>query len=251
LSRDLPPFERLPKPDLPPAAEASARQFNPFLVFGIPLLFVLTLYIGLVVLSQVDDKFRKGNEFGIGFLASLPGVEDSENPESASIEERINIVILGLDLRRDEPDNQAARTDSVMVLTIDPFAKTSGVLSIPRDMWVEIPDGFGGYRLNRINVAFELGEHTYLDYPGGGAGLVKDTIAHNFDIPIDYYDRCPVVRIRCGLQRLQRLPVLPGRVRGRGGAYGWGKGVGICADPQERQRFSPDRTAAARRPCDG
>jgi LCP family protein required for cell wall assembly len=54
-------------------------------------------------------------------------------------------------------------------------------------MWVEIPDGFGGYRLNRINVAFELGEHTYLDYPGGGAGLVKDTIAHNFDIPIDYY----------------------------------------------------------------
>jgi LCP family protein required for cell wall assembly len=140
-----------------------------------------------VVVTQLDDTFRQGNEFGIGFLATLPGVEDSENPESANIEERINIVILGLDLRRNEPDDQAARTDSVMILTIDPFAKTSGVFSIPRDTWVEIPDGFGGFIMNRINVAFELGEHTYLDYDGGGAGLVKDTIEHNFGIPIDNY----------------------------------------------------------------
>jgi len=145
------------------------------------------MYLSLVVVSQLDDAFRPGNEFGLGFAAKLPLVEDSKNPESASIEERINIVILGLDLRRDEPDDQAARTDSIMVLTIDPFAKTSGILSIPRDMWVEIPDGFGGFIKNRVNVAFELGEHTYLDYPGGGAGLVKDTIAHNFDIPIDNY----------------------------------------------------------------
>ncbi|MCH8815835.1 MAG: LCP family protein, partial [Chloroflexi bacterium] len=65
--------------------------------------------------------------------------------------------------------------------------KTSGVFSIPRDTWVEIPDGFGGYIKNRINVAYELGEHTYLDYDGGGAGLVKDTIEHNFGIPIDNY----------------------------------------------------------------
>ena len=32
-----------------------------------------------------------------------------------------------------------------------------------------------------------MGEYTYKDYPGGGAGLVKDTIEHNFNIPIDYY----------------------------------------------------------------
>lgn len=187
MSRQLPPFERLPKADLPGQAEAPKRRYNPLLVFGIPVFCVFAMYLSLVVVSQLDDAFRPGNEFGLGFASTLPLVEDSKNPESADIEERINIVILGLDIRRDEPDDLPARTDSIMVLTIDPFAKTSGVLSIPRDLWVEIPDGFGGYVKNRINVAFELGEHTYLNYPGGGGGLVKDTIAHNFDIPIDNY----------------------------------------------------------------
>jgi len=183
----MPPFERLPKPDLPETTQVHRRSFNPVLIFGIPVFCVISVYLGLVVLTQLDDTFLTGNELNLGVVEILPLVEDSTDPESADIEERINIVILGLDLRRDEPAEQAARTDSVMILTIDPFAKTSGVFSIPRDTWVEIPDGFGGFIMNRINVAFQLGEHTYLDYDGGGAGLVKDTIEHNFGIPIDNY----------------------------------------------------------------
>jgi len=95
--------------------------------------------------------------------------------------------MLGLDLRRDEPDDLPARTDSVMILTMDPYSKTGGAFSIPRDTSVEIPDGYGGYTNDRINTVYELGEYTYKDYDGGGAGLVKDTIEHNFDIPIDNY----------------------------------------------------------------
>jgi len=30
-------------------------------------------------------------------------------------------------------------TDTIMVLTVDPVTKTAGMLSIPRDMWVNIP----------------------------------------------------------------------------------------------------------------
>ncbi len=95
--------------------------------------------------------------------------------------------MLGLDLRRDEPDDLPARTDSVMILTMDPYSKTGGAFSIPRDTSVEIPDGYGGFTNDRINMVYELGEYTYKDYDGGGAGLVKDTIEHNFDIPIDNY----------------------------------------------------------------
>ena len=152
---------------------------------GIAVFGLLALYASLVVASQVVDIIAPGRQPNLG-VQILPGV-NTDKPDHADINQRINIVVLGLDVRRDEPDNTPGRTDSIMILTMDPYAKKGGAFSIPRDTWVEIPDGQGGYRNDRINVAYELGEYTYKGYNGGGAGLVKDTIQHNFGIPIDYY----------------------------------------------------------------
>jgi LCP family protein required for cell wall assembly len=158
------------------------------LIFGITAFAVAAFYLALVVVTAADDVLFPGNEIKPGILARIvPGVDSGENPESADIEERINILVLGLDLRRDESADLPARTDSVFVLTVDPFSKTAGIFSIPRDLLVEIPNGDGGYVESRINVAYELGQFTYEDYPGGGPGLAVDTIERNFGIPIDYY----------------------------------------------------------------
>ncbi len=166
---------------------SGGRRFNPLLIFGIALFAVAAFYVLLVVVTMADDIFFPGNEIKIGI--KLPGVDSGDNPEVADIDERINILFLGLDRKVGVPENTAARTDSVFILTIDPFSKTAGVFSIPRDLVVEIPDGSGGYIDNRVNVAWEFGEFTYEDYPGGGPGLIKDTIEdeRNFDIPIDHY----------------------------------------------------------------
>jgi LCP family protein required for cell wall assembly len=92
---------------------------------------------------------------------------------------RINIILLGVDVREDEAG--PPRSDTVLVVTIDPQSKTVGMLSIPRDMWVNIP-GFG---YGRINTAYPLGEGSKL--PGGGAGLVARTVEQFLGIPIHYY----------------------------------------------------------------
>jgi LCP family protein required for cell wall assembly len=155
------------------------------IIFGVAVFAVAAFYVLLVIVTMADDIFLPGNEFKIG--VSLPGVDSGENPEAADINERINILFLGLDRRVGVPEGTAARTDSVFVLTIDPFSKTAGVFSIPRDLLVEIPDGNGGYNTDRVNVVWETGEFVYKGYPGGGPGLIKDTIEHNFDIPIDNY----------------------------------------------------------------
>ena len=68
-----------------------------------------------------------------------------------------------------------------MLLTIDPVTKTAGMLSIPRDMWVNIP-GFG---YSRINTAWTLGEGAKL--PGGGPGLAMETVSQFIGVPIHYY----------------------------------------------------------------
>jgi LCP family protein required for cell wall assembly len=162
------------------------RRFHLPMLAGIAGFSLLSFYLALVTFTQVDALILPGRQLNLGVPEVIPGVQ-LDTPDYASIEERINVVVLGLDQRRDEPDDAPYRTDTVMILSMDPYSKTGGAFSIPRDTWVDIPDGYGGYITNRINVAYEMGEYSYDDYPGGGAGLVKDTIEYNFDIPIDYY----------------------------------------------------------------
>ncbi len=64
------------------------------------------------------------------------------------------------------------RSDTIIVLRVDPAAEAVDVLSIPRDLWVTLPSG----REQRINVAY-----------GGGPQELIDTIEENLDLPIHHY----------------------------------------------------------------
>lgn len=92
---------------------------------------------------------------------------------------RVSILLMGIDQRCEE--DGPTHTDSMMVLTIDPVGLSAAVLSLPRDLWVEIPD-FG---VDRINQANYLGE--IFEYPGGGQALAVQTVETLLGVPIDYY----------------------------------------------------------------
>ncbi len=94
---------------------------------------------------------------------------------------RINILFIGLDARDLATQSGPPRSDTMMLVTIDPISKTAGMLSIPRDMWVNIP-GFG---YSRINTAYSSGEGAQL--PGGGPGLAMKTVSQFIGVPVDYY----------------------------------------------------------------
>ena len=94
---------------------------------------------------------------------------------------RVTILVMGLDFRDWEAGQGAPRTDSMILLTIDPVTKTAGMLSLPRDLWVEVP----GYGHQKINAAYQLGEGSRL--PGGGPGLAVDTVEQFLGITINYY----------------------------------------------------------------
>ncbi len=95
--------------------------------------------------------------------------------------ERVNILLLGIDQREDQYGPW--RTDTMIVLTIDPENMTAGMLSIPRDLWVPIP----GYSENRINTAHYTGD--LKKFPGGGPALATKTVQYNLGITIHYYVR--------------------------------------------------------------
>jgi hypothetical protein len=109
-----------------------------------------------------------------------PGIPE-ENLPSWDGSSRVTLLFIGLDERDWETGQGAPRSDTMILFTIDPVSKTAGMLSIPRDMWVNIP-GFG---YSRINTAYSSGEGAKL--PGGGPGLAVKTVEQFIGVPIQYY----------------------------------------------------------------
>jgi len=98
--------------------------------------------------------------------------------------ERVNVLLLGIDKRPSE--SGPTRTDTMIVVSLDPQSKTAAMLSIPRDLWVKIPDlAAKGITEERINTAYVYGE--VYNYPGGGPALAMKTVQLNLGIPLHHY----------------------------------------------------------------
>lgn len=71
---------------------------------------------------------------------------------------RINILLLGIGGDgHDGPD----LTDTMIVASVDPVNHKAGLLSIPRDLWVKMPNSYVG-KYQKINAAYEAGKYSFL-----------------------------------------------------------------------------------------
>ena len=151
-------------------------------------LFLKKILIGLIVTSlmsvagisivhaQISSKLSKAKRLDVK--------EVKENNPG----EPTNILLVGSDTRenidQEETDkfgsvSQAGggqRSDTMMILRIDPKTKKSTVVSLPRDLWVDIPD----YGNAKINAA-------YNSELGGGPNRLIQTIKENFDVDINHF----------------------------------------------------------------
>ncbi len=166
--------------------------------------------------GQIDDPAVKGKRFtfkrvvlGFFLLLLIPiivfGVWNYRNAADASqklfgssnvltalppnslkdTSGKTNILLIGYSA--DDPGHAGGKlTDSIMIVSLDSASKTGYTLSIPRDLYVDIPD----YGAAKINEAFQAGDNqgfNEADYPAGGPGLLQKVIADTFEVPIDYY----------------------------------------------------------------
>ncbi len=167
---------------------------------GIGIGFILAaLATAYFAFGVVRDIIRTTDMFQLGGVAISDGntgtSEDGSTTENITssgqinVEDipevdftsRINVLIMGLDYRDWEAGNGPPRSDTMMLATIDPVAKTAALLSIPRDLWVNVP-GFGQ---NKINTAYFLGEANRL--PGGGPELAVKTVEEFLGIDVHYW----------------------------------------------------------------
>lgn len=92
----------------------------------------------------------------------------------------VHILLLGVDTRPSEESD--GRSDTMIVVRVDPDVKRVDMFSIPRDLAVNIPGFSNGVK---INSAYPWGESYEIE--GGGPSLVAQTIELNFGIVIDYH----------------------------------------------------------------
>ena len=131
-----------------------------------------------------------------------PGIEEAgtpgllPTPELAAPEieypqwdggSRVNIVFFGLRGGETAGEDCPQCTDTIIVFTADPIARSAGMISVPRDMYVNIPGTGGGdvTGFYRINQAWTIGEGSRL--PGGGPELAMKTVSQFLGVPIQYY----------------------------------------------------------------
>ncbi len=90
---------------------------------------------------------------------------------------RTNILILGTDDR--QPGEAVGRSDTMILTSLQPLQGKVGMLSIPRDLWVSVPN----HGENRINTAHFFAE---AEQPGTGLQAAKSVIELNFGIKVNY-----------------------------------------------------------------
>lgn len=139
-----------------------------FLLFGI-FFFIASMFFGFKITQAKTIEERKAkleNEK----LMKTQMESDSKISSYTTVNGITNILLIGADYREGETQ---ARSDTMIILTIDTINDKVKLTSLLRDTLVYIP----GYGKSKLNHSFAY----------GGVDLLIDTIKENFGINLDKY----------------------------------------------------------------
>lgn len=151
------------------------------------VLVVLTVgWLGYKFYVDSSSAFG-GNLFGFLHPTKLNGEDQG----------RVNIMLTGVST--DDPGHQGADlTDSIMIISLDTKNNQAQLISIPRDLWVNIPN-HGYAKINAANYYGDADNFSEAGYPKGGMGLLEEVLTHSLNIKIQYYAKINYAAIRDGV----------------------------------------------------
>ena len=130
---------------------------------------IALLIVGLIIIAiggyacyqylEVKDTLSKITEEGV-----------IDTPDKEIVVEPFTLLLLGID----QNEGDKGRSDTIILLSVNPETKTTKMLSIPRDTRTEI---IGRGTIEKIN-------HSYAY---GGVKMTVDTVENFINVPIDYY----------------------------------------------------------------
>ncbi len=156
---------KLTEPEIPRLAVGMWKRF---LAAGVVIVFLTATATATALLLQIKgvaDELAKGRLPNTGGELTRA---DVSGPQT--------IMLLGSDHRATDP-GKAGNSDTMMLVRLDPDKAATALMSIPRDLKVDIPMPDGTYRYGqKINAAYAM----------GGPRLALRTVKHVLGIPINH-----------------------------------------------------------------
>lgn len=167
----------------------------------------LRVFVGrLAVALVVATLFMGGAVFAVNYVIDrkLDKVTRVKVATASAPEQGANYLVIGSDTRAfvknagdekafgDEGASGGQRSDTMMVVHVEPDAKTSIIVSFPRDLWVNIP----GVGMSKINAAFN-----------SGPDKVIETLKANFGVEINHYMEVDFQSFKGVVRAIGNVPV--------------------------------------------
>lgn len=143
---------------------AQKKKKWPWLVGLLSIIVLGVIVYGVIIYKEVTNTANEIHE-------PIKREVSDKREESISFKksEPFSILVLGVDEREEDK----GRSDTMIVMTVNPQTKSTKMVSIPRDTYTEI---IGKNIQDKINHAYAF----------GGIEMSLETVEHFFDIPIDY-----------------------------------------------------------------
>ncbi len=147
-------------------------------IYLLIVLVMLVISLSVGIISSGENLSKVFGDIGIwGQIKHLVGSEDRKL--KGEDDDRINILLLGIGgIGHDGP----FLSDTMMLVSFKPSTGKVGLISIPRDLLVQIP-GYGWWKINHANAFGEVKNS------GKGGELASTVVSQSFDIPVHYYVR--------------------------------------------------------------
>ncbi|WP_188454154.1 LCP family glycopolymer transferase [Virgibacillus oceani] len=111
----------------------------------------------------------------------------------------LNVLLLGVD----ERENDKGRSDTMILMSLNPKTNSMLMLSIPRDTYVNIP----GRGMDKINHAYAFGD----------VALSIQTVEDTLDVPVHFYVKVNMEGFQQGIDALGGVTVINDQAFSQGG----------------------------------
>lgn len=164
------------------------KLMSRFVVAGIAAVFLLSSFFVWHSYSRASAGFAEAAPSAAMLSSSAASPEKLMKEGDA----RINILLLGIG---GEGHAGADLSDTMVLASIDPVNKTTTLLSIPRDLWVAMPNGYFGSH-QKINAVYSAGKYSYYQQHGktdekaavrAGLSAVDGAVEQILGVPVQYH----------------------------------------------------------------
>lgn len=123
-------------------------------------------------------KPQRGYAQDGAYSTPIPPPDPMPTPSTLQVQDGYTFLVAGMDTRGVEQDEN---TDVIMFSRVEPKNHRVRTISIPRDLYVEVP----GHGWMKINGAYNIGSHSNNFDWNAGVDLFRQTIEWNFNFKVD------------------------------------------------------------------